>query len=257
MRQQTSQPGGPQNCKADADSGREIHSRLLALISEQGPFIALCLYHSHGEASDCFRAGASAGGCGPLSLGLPFSGLLNDSPSKRFVNAQWLELLHYGISLGQDVASLAVFVEATDREAANFHRKYVSSNCRKTAQALTVRAARTGLCKGAHDWHNFAVHLLYLSPLAALFAFRSNRRSRATPAHPRHSQGLAKSRPTCRLVMSGASCVKLVCWGLILCFRWPREGGPLKCRADNIKRLNVRSPVQEFSENLQRFWITA
>jgi hypothetical protein len=45
--------------------------------------------------------------------------------------------------------------------------------------------------------------------------------------------------------------------GQILCFRWPARAVLVKGRADHIKRLNVRSPVQEFSENLHHFWITA
>jgi hypothetical protein len=60
-----------------------------------------------------------------------------------------------------------------------------------------------------------------------------------------------------RLVMNASQLCRAGLLGQVLSFRWPREGGPLKCRADNIKRLNVRSPVQEFSENLQHFRITA
>ena len=43
----------------------------------------------------------------------------------------------------------------------------------------------------------------------------------------------------------------------IFCIRRLLYGDSLKCRADNIKRLNVRSPVEKAFENLQYFGITA
>jgi hypothetical protein len=58
-------------------------------------------------------------------------------------------------------------------------------------------------------------------------------------------------------IWSGSSRATTMLLDQTFCFRWLREGHALKCRADNIKRPHVRSPVQEFCENLQHSGITA
>src|SRR5208283_1537306 len=51
-------------------------------------------------------------------------------------------------------------------------------------------------------------------------------------------------------------CAEAVSW-TIFWRRRPRPGNSFKCRTDNIKRLDVRRPIQEFFENLHCFWIAA
>jgi hypothetical protein len=96
-------------------------------------------------------------------------------------------------------------------------------------------------------------HRASTGPLGYSVPIGGHKRRQRIPGTARPSQVQSDGR----LVMSGGQLYRAGLLGRVVSLRWPREGGPLKCRADNIKRLNVRSPVQEFSENLQHFWITA